>query len=167
MKIICPPEPLDNRVFVDASTGWGIGMILDGKWLAWQLKDGWKSEGREIGWAEMVAVELAVRTLITGRFTKCHVIVRSDNKGVVGALEAGRSRGTQQNMILHEIIRLIQDRDLWISTTWIPTAENPADDPSRGIFPGRDSLYAFPPKLPFHLTKFVHKAVDYHDLRLQ
>jgi len=60
MKIIRPPEPLDNGVFVDASTGWGIGLILDGKWLTWQLKDGWKSEGHEIGWAEMVAVELAV-----------------------------------------------------------------------------------------------------------
>jgi len=70
-------------------------------------------------------------------------------------------------MILCEIVKLIQDHDLWISTTWIPTSDNLADDPSRGVFPGRDSLYAFPPKLPFHLTKFIHKAVDYHDLRLQ
>ena len=122
-------------------------MILDGKWLAWQLKDGWKSEGREIGWAEMVAVKLAVRTLITGRFAKCHIIVHSDNKGVVGALEAGRSRGTQQNMILREIVGLIQDRDLWISTTWIPTSENLADDPSRG-----KEIYYMHSHLSFHST---------------
>jgi len=142
-------------------------LILDGKWLAWQFKDGWKLEGCKIGWAEIVAVELAIWTLITGRFMKCHVIVCSDNKGVVGTLEAGRSQGTYQNMILHEIVKLIQDHDLWISTMWIPTSENLANSPSRGVFLGKDSLHAFPPKLPFHLTKFVYKSVGYHDSRLQ
>ena len=166
MKIIRPPAPLDNKVFVDASTSWGIGLVLDGRWLAWQFQEGWKSEGREIGWAEMVAVELAVRTLITGKFLKCHVVIRSDNQGVVGALHAGRSRGTQQNSILREIVKLIQEYDLWISTVWVPTAENHADDPSRGVFPERNLLYAFPPKIPFHLSRFVHKAVDFHDSRL-
>jgi hypothetical protein len=166
MGIIRPPEPLDKGVFVDASTDWGIGLILDGKWLAWQLRDGWQSDGREIGWAEMVAVELAVRTLIMGRFKNCHVIIHSDNQGVVGALRAGRSRGTQQNAILHEVVRLIQDHSLWISSTWVPSSENRADNPSRGVFPGKGSLYAFPPKLPYHLTQFVHRAVDYHDPRL-
>ena len=100
MKIIRPPTPLTNTLFVDASTGWGIGLVLDGRWLAWQFQDEWKSDGREIGWAEMVAVELAVRTLVTARFTNCHIRVQSDNQGVVGALKAGRSRGTQQNLIL-------------------------------------------------------------------
>jgi hypothetical protein len=85
MNIIRPPEPLDTALFVDASTGWGIGLILNGKWLAWQFMDGWKSDGRDIGWTEMVAVELAVRTLVTGKYISCHVTVRSDNKGVVGA----------------------------------------------------------------------------------
>ena len=69
MKIIQPPQPLDCRLYVNTSSGWGISLILDGKWLAWQFKDGWKSEGREISWAEMVAVELAVRTLIAGKFS--------------------------------------------------------------------------------------------------
>jgi hypothetical protein len=167
MSIIRPPPPLNNNLCVDASTSWGIGMVLDGRWLAWQFKPDWKSEGREIGWAEMVAIELALRTLITGKFTRCHVIVRSDNQGVVGALKAGRSRGTQQNLILREIVKLIQDNELWVSTIWIPTSENPADDPSRGIFPGKKLLYPHPPKLPFHLTNYIHKAVHYHDHRLQ
>ena len=114
----------------------------------------------------MVAVELAIRTLISGKFSNCHIIVRSDNQGVVGALKAGRSRGTQQNLILREIVKLIQDHNLWISTVWIATLENPADDPSRGVFAGRGLLYPFPPKLPFHLTHFVHKSVDYYDPRL-
>lgn len=167
INVIRPPTPLDTKLFVDASTGWGIGLVLDGRWLAWQFKDGWKAEGREIGWAEMVAVELAVRTLVTGKFFKSHVIVRSDNQGVVGALKAGKSRGTQQNFILREIVRLIQDHELWISSIWVPTLDNLADGPSRGIFPDKKLLYAFPPRLPFHLTNFLHRSVDYHDPALQ
>jgi len=166
MKIIRPPDPLNTALFVDASTGWGIGLILDGKWLAWQFKDGWNSDSREIGWAEMVAVELAIRTLITGKFSNCHIVVRSDNKGVVGAIGAGRSRGTQQNLILREIVKLIQSNELWISTTWISTVDNPADGPSRGIFPGRESLYAFPPKLPYPSAKLLFNLFSFFVLIL-
>jgi hypothetical protein len=114
----------------------------------------------------MVAIELAIRTLVTAKFANVHIIVRSDNQGVVGALTAGRSRGFQQNAILHEIVRLIQEHNLWISSIWIPTSENLADSPSRGVFTDKKLLYAFPPKIPFHLVKFVHNAVDYHDQRL-
>jgi hypothetical protein len=166
IKIIRPPTPMTNDLFVDASTGWGIGLVLDGRWLAWEFQDGWKSDERDIGWAEMVAVELAIRTLITAKFANCHIRVQSDNQGVVGALKAGRSRGTQQNLILREIVKIIQEYELWISTVWISTSENPADNPSRGIFPSRDLLYAFPPKIPFHLTKFIRNSVQYHDPRL-
>jgi hypothetical protein len=166
LSIIRPPDPLSTELFVDASTSWGIGLILNGRWLAWKLKEGWKSDGREIGWAEMAAVELAVRTLITSSFANCHVIVRSDNMGVVGALSAGRSRGTQQNAVLREIVKTIQSNNIWISTIWVPTEDNPADSPSRGEFPDRSLLYAFPPKLPHHLRPFLHKSIDFHDKRI-
>lgn len=114
----------------------------------------------------MVAVELAICTLITGKFFRSHIIIRSNNMGVVGAMEAGRSRGIQQNLILREIVRLIQDHEIWISVTWIPSLDNPADNPSRGIFSEKDQLYAYPPKLPYHLVNFIHRVVDYHDSRL-
>jgi len=115
----------------------------------------------------MVAVKLAVWTLITAKFKECHIIVHSDNRGVVDALKAGRSCGSQQNLVLHEIIKLIQDHKLWVSTTWILSAENPVDNLSRGKFPGKELLYAFLPKLPFHLVGLVHKPVSHHDARLQ
>jgi hypothetical protein len=153
-------------LFVDASSSWGIGLILNGKWLAWEFKRGWKSDGREIGWAEMVAVELAVRTLITTKITNRHIVVRSDNQGVVGALTAGRSHGTQQNAILREIVKLIQGHNLWISAIWVATHENPTDGPSRGKFPDRRSLHPFPPRIPHHLKNLVNLSVDYHDNRI-
>ena len=40
MTLRPPPPPLDLLVCVDASTSWGIGFWMDGKWLAWQHIEG-------------------------------------------------------------------------------------------------------------------------------
>ena len=45
MDIIHPPEPSQIKLFMDTSTGWGIGSVINEKWLAWKFKEGWKSEG--------------------------------------------------------------------------------------------------------------------------
>lgn len=99
-RVVLPPEPMDLQVYVDASTSWGIGFVVGNKWLAWELQQGWNSDGRDIGWAEMVAVDLSVRALVNAGYKNCHIVLRSDNSGVVGALVAGRSRSPQQNAIL-------------------------------------------------------------------
>jgi len=56
-----PPQDID--LWVDASTDWGIGLTLGDRWDAWRTTNGWKGEGRDIGWLEAIAVELAVLTL--------------------------------------------------------------------------------------------------------
>jgi hypothetical protein len=132
------------------------------------MRNGWphnsKKDGNQRG--KMVVIELAIQTLVTMKFSNILIIVQSDNQGVVGALKAGRLQGSQQNTILCEIIRLIQEYNLWILTIWIPTSENLADSPLRGVFTNKRLLYAFPPKILFYLVKFVHNAVDYHDQQL-
>lgn len=141
-------------------------MILDGKWLTWEFKEGWRSDGREIGWGEMVAIELAIHTLLAGRISNGHVIIRSDNMGVIGALRSGASRGTQQNAILRKIIWLMQEHNIWVTTEYVNTKVNPADDPSRGVFPPRKNLIPSVPAIPNHLKPYVHSSVTYHDYRL-
>ena len=83
--------------------------------------------------------------------------------GVMGALKAVKLRGTQQNAVLREIVKLIQEHKVWITTTWIPMLENPTDGPSKGVFPMKSLLYAFPPRIPFRLKEFLHNAVEYND----
>jgi hypothetical protein len=161
--------PLSSvALFVDASTTWGIGLIIDGKWLAWELKSGWKGSNNErnIGWGEMVAVELALRTLVSSGFKNTRVLIRSDNEGVVGALKKGSSRGHEQNLILRKIVELIQEHGIWVDCTWISTHNNPADGPSRGIFPPRSGLYHKPPKIPRHLDGLIHRSVTPNDPRI-
>lgn len=161
LDIVRPPDPLSSTLFVDASTSWGIGLILDGRWLAWQLISGWKSDDRDIGWAEMVAVELAIHTLVAAGFHSCHLILHSDNAGVVGALHAGRSRNSQQNAILRKIVALFQHHSMWITTKWVPSQNNPADGPSRGLFPPSSTLLPYPPAIPRHLIPYVSPSIKF------
>jgi len=100
MAITCKPAPHVSEIFVDASTSWGIGFIMDGKWLAWPLIPGWKSDNCDIGWVEMVAVELALHAIITAGIQNAHLIFCSDNSGVVGAMKVAMSCNYQQNGIL-------------------------------------------------------------------
>jgi hypothetical protein len=46
-------------IFTDASTSWGIGIVVAGRWIAaFRLHEDWKVEGRDICWLETVAVEV-------------------------------------------------------------------------------------------------------------
>jgi hypothetical protein len=160
IKIRKIPDPMPDEIFVDASTSWGIGFTWQGHWLAWKLLPGWKAEGREIGWAEMVAVELAYLTIIASGLSQCHIVICSDNQGVVGALKNESSRNSHQNTILRRIITYTQQHGIWLTSKWIPTADNVADGPSRGIFPPSSLLYPYRPTLPFKLRPFVSHPVS-------
>lgn len=158
MPVVEIPALIDHGVFVDASTGWGVGLVLDGVWDHWRLRQGWKSDGRDIGWAEMVAVELAVHALVEKGVHDAHVLIRSDNKGVVGALDAGKSRGIQANRVLQRIVTKMMENSIWISLEWVASADNISDAPSRGLpVPGLDR-YKFAFKLPYALRELVDKV---------
>ena len=96
-----------------------------------------------------------------------HIVVHSDNQGVVQAVRAGSSNGKHRNAELRHIVRRMMDYKIWISTEWIPTDENPADDPSRGIFPPRSKLFGYPLKVPDHVKALVANAINACDSRLK
>lgn len=154
-SISIPSDPLPISTFVDASTSFGIGFLSDKRWLAWRLLDGWKSDGRDIGWAEMVAIDLGLRTLIHSGFSDCHLVFFSDNRGVVDALSAGRSRNPRQNEVLRHIVSNFRDHNIWLSVEWVESAANLADSISRGLFPSSLSRHPRPPPLPVYLKNFV------------
>lgn len=147
----------DMGAFFDASTGWGIGLVLAGEWDHWRLRPGWKSDGRDIGWAEMVAVELGLLALAEAGVSNAHIVLHSDNKGVVGALDAGKSRGAQANRVLQRIVALMMKLDVWLTLEWVASAANPADAPSRGL-PAvglKRRVFAF--DVPYPLRELVDK----------
>ena len=66
-------------------------------WATWRLLPGWNTAGRDIGWAEGIALEMAVYWLVASKFHDADVIFRSDNTGVVGAFWKGWSRNAACN----------------------------------------------------------------------
>ncbi|KAF7306192.1 hypothetical protein MIND_00409500 [Mycena indigotica] len=163
-RSIAPKGPRQDRLlFVDASTAWGIGLWLDGCWGAWKGTGNWKSRQRHIGWLETVAIELLVLTLESLDFENAYLLVHSDNQGVIGAFDKGRSRNPDINLSLRRIFVALAARNIALDLVYIPSANNPADPLSRGILPKAASRISPLPCLPSDLaTFFVPSDLSHH-----
>jgi hypothetical protein len=128
-----PPTISPIEFWVDASSSWGIGVVFNGSWNFWKLRPGWDKDGRNIGWAEMVAIELGLMTAVHCGHANIHFMVKSDNQGVIHAIAGGKSRSPEQNRVLQWITSLLSQYKIWISSSYVPSLENLADPPSRGI----------------------------------
>jgi len=152
------PVPLtDLDAFSDASSGFGIGITIGNKWRAWCLLPGWKADGRDIGWAEAVRFELLTRFVLSSSSSSTHFKVYGDNKGVVEGWWKGRSRNRQTNTVFRRVHSILEDRECTIHTRYVPSKENPADKPSRGIYPHPAHLL---PNLPIP-TELLDLITDF------
>ncbi|OBZ73565.1 hypothetical protein A0H81_06526 [Grifola frondosa] len=140
--------------FSDASSGVGIAIVINGRWRAWRLLPGWKRDGREIGWAEAVGFELLVQTILQHNDEHPHFKVFGDNKGVVEGWWNGRSRNRQVNAVFRRVHAKLDDCGCVAHSRYVVSASNPADDPSRGIYPP-SSLLLPPVPIPEELRAFI------------
>jgi hypothetical protein len=139
------PDPVDLNWWGDASTSFGIGVVLGNCWAVWKWAPGF-SVGPgcdfDIGWAEAVAVELGLRLALDKGWigpTSAVVgptLVRSDNQGVVTVLHKGRSRSRETNQVLKHVYNLQATSRIRIHATYVPSRENIADALSRGDIAG-------------------------------
>lgn len=150
------------KVFVDAS-GWGIGLIINEQWLAWRFTAPLHpsvpvdTAGRIImSWAELTALELGLLTLIAAGYRNARVVLHSDNSGVVDAVRAqkwvphyGLDAGIKR------IMGTCREAGLKVEVKWVSTKMNPADNPSRGVFPPPALVFEQAPTLPAHLEGVV------------
>ena len=157
-RAIPGPHPVtDCSAFSDASSGIGIGIVIQGRWRAWRLVPGWNQEGRDIGWAEAIGFELLVRTLLTASNHGCCYKVYGDNRGVVEGLWKGRSKNKSVNTVFKRIHNLSTLHRCSFVTRYVPSDENPADGPSRAVFPPRQLLLP-PVQIPHELHALI---IDY------
>ena len=152
------------EIFVDAS-GSGIGFVFGTQWLAWSFKKNGNfplgGDGKIVmSWAELLAVELGLRALITAGYISTDITVRSDNTGVIDALTKKTwcpRHGLED--ILRNILSLSEKYKIGLKPRWVSTKDNLADMPSRGVFPPRSLCFQFPPKLPERLLDLLELAV--------
>ena len=133
---ITAPQPLvDYEAYSDASSGFGVAITIGPRWRAWKLTSGWKSQGRDIQWAEAVGFELLAISICTSSNKGEHVRVHGDNRGVVEGWWKKSSANKPTNRIFRRVLELSEKHDRVIHTRYIPSAQNPADAPSRGHYP--------------------------------
>ena len=147
-------EVVDVQAFSDASSTVGIGIVVRDRWRAWALKPGWNSEQRDIGWAEAVGMELLIKAVVREAPPGTRFKVYGDNRGVVEGWWTGRSRNAQVNEVFKRIHFCLSLHECTAYTRYVTSASNPADGPSRGIFPDRGKLLP-PIELPKELEPFV------------
>ena len=154
-----PPPISPIEFWVDASSSWGIGIILDGEWDFWKLQPNWDRDGRNIGWAEIVAIELGLLFAIHCGYSDMHFLIRSDNQGVISAIHGGKSRSPEQNAVLQRITLLLSQFQLWTSSLYVSSVDNLADLPSRGQPPPSFSRATSTFSIPLALQPFVSRPV--------
>lgn len=118
----------------------------------WRTRDG----QREIGWAEAVGFELLIAQICAGGVLARAYRVYGDNQGVVEGWGNGRSRNREVNEVFKRIHGLIESIAESVSfyPEYIRSADNPADGPSRGIFPPLHLLLPYVP-IPEALSHLI------------
>jgi hypothetical protein len=154
-----PPPASPISFWVDASSSWGIGIVFGDEWDFWRLHRGWDKDGRNIGWAEMVAIEFGLLFAIHKGHSDIHFIIKSDNQGVIYAIQGGKSRSPEQNLVLQRITALLSQHNLWISSSYVPSLENLADRPSRGLPASNGYRTNSTFNIPFSLRPFLIRPV--------
>ncbi|KAF5319090.1 hypothetical protein D9611_014088 [Ephemerocybe angulata] len=153
-SVVIPQSLVDVNAYSDASTGTGIGVVIGEQWRAWQLLPGWRERDgeKDIGWAEAVGFYLLVAAVVERVPGGSHLRVYGDNEGVVKGWRNHRSRNTATNAVFKLLHDLLEERGFvgCVFAEYVPTDLNPADGPSRGIFPG-DHLLLPPVVIPLPL----------------
>lgn len=154
-----PIEVIDPSAYSDASSGTGVAIWINGRWRAWRLLPGWKANGRDIGWAEAVGMEFLVSAILTQCAEGSCIKVFGDNRGVVEGWWKGRSRNKATNNVFKRIHERVATAQCSILTCYVPSKHNPADGPSRGVFPSL-SLLLPPIQIPTALELFIANFDD-------
>lgn len=152
-----PTSIINIAAYSDASSETGIGITIGNQWRAWRLLPGWKAEDRNIGWAESVGFLLLVLTILATHTHGSHHRVYGDNKGVVEGWWRGHSGNISTNNIFHHIHHVCTATGTTILTRYVPSASNPADDPSRGIYGAREAILpaiSIPPELHTFIANY-------------
>ncbi|EHS62704.1 uncharacterized protein PGTG_22607 [Puccinia graminis f. sp. tritici CRL 75-36-700-3] len=121
----------------DASTGFGIGVLIGHRWCQFRMKETWRegTPSRGIAWLETVAIRLGVLMLIelhlVAKGTNC--VVWTDNTVTQATLVSKKSKDAFVNDEWKIIQTLLITNQLDITPKRVASKDNRADALSRGI----------------------------------
>lgn len=160
------PNPIERCIglFGDASSDYGIGVIVGRRWAQFRWLDGWKDPVdrplRSIAWAETVAVRLGllmVKSLypVQGNTFSC----LSDNTTTNAVVRSWRSRDYWVNAEWKIIQATLIDWDCNIVTHYVKSKDNEADALSRGLRPSKGDSNCVVVTLPTDLIPLLTQVL--------
>lgn len=138
-------NPVQIEIYTDASTEGGCATVIDGKSKSWRWNDGVNVGIPHASWAEAMAIELAVRDLVSRPELKGATFqILCDPEEVIQRWMVGGSKNVRLNKVIASIARVLVEHNCWITLEKVCSKDNPADKPSRsGMSTHGGSLDAF------------------------
>lgn len=149
---------LDMNVYTDASIR-AIGVSINRRWLAWNLVEPLSTERSDVvgysGWAELIAIELALRALIAQGHVSCQIPVHVDSTEAILCLERGFSRELDQNTIVRRIVTLGQTSGIVLKLVHVPSHVNAVRNLTDGTIPSASRRFPHDVLLPDELRDYL------------
>ncbi|KAI7945842.1 hypothetical protein MJO29_012230 [Puccinia striiformis f. sp. tritici] len=162
-RLIPNPEPTEIGWMGDASTSFGIGILIGHRWAQFQLVEGWNRQADQdggIAWLETVAIRLGLLMLEElGIKQGKTFIVWTDNTTTEGAIRKRKSKDKWVNeewkLIQDNLVRLQVD----IEGRRVVSDENRADDLSRGVRGNHQWRHSVSINLPTDLERHMFQVL--------
>lgn len=137
LRLIASPEPVDIAWVGDASTSYGIGVLVGNRWTQFGLTQAWKDadeDHRHINYLETVTITIGLLMVLQlmdkpGR----RLVVWTDNTTAQAAITNRRSKNKAVNDEWKRIQHLLIDSQLDLVARRVTSADNIADKLSRGL----------------------------------
>lgn len=156
LRLVPAIAPRDIHWVGDASTSFGIGVIIGTFWCQFKLKENWESSNRirrGIAWLETVAIRVGILMLAHLNQRKGqNLMVWTDNTTCETTLRKRKSRDRSVNDEWKLIQNLLVELQIDITPKRVTSEENRADALSRGITTGHEERNRIKLELPHDLS---------------
>ncbi|KNE95591.1 hypothetical protein PSTG_11081 [Puccinia striiformis f. sp. tritici PST-78] len=157
-RLIPEPQPTDVGWIGDASTSYGIGVIIGKRWACFRLtrNPSLCFPGNTIAWLETLAIRLGLLMLMEIRASSGKTfIVHTDNTTTQDAIDNRKCRDPLVNEEWKIIQKISIDAEIDIQARRVTSGENRADGLSRGDRTGHSMYNRLSIEVPDNLKSFL------------
>lgn len=158
LRLIASPVPIDISWVGDASTSYGIGVLVGKKWVQFKVTDAWKNsddDHRHINFLETAAITIGLLMVLHLAITPGRtLVVWTDNTTAQAAVTNRRSKNRAVNKEWKVIQHLLIGSQLDIVAKRVTLSDNSADQLSRGLVGDCAEIDRLPIVLPDSLASY-------------
>ena len=153
---------IDLNVYADASYK-AIGVFIGREWLAWKFVTSLTTASPQIvgfiGWAELIAIELALVALVARGHTSCRIPIKSDSTEAIHSLRRGLSKNLDKNLVVRRIVTLQHTSRISLKLIHVPSHLHMADNLTNFNLPGDSRRFPHDVPLPEDLRTLAHSSI--------